>query len=589
MKVKFIGGIILMLSIVFIATQWGTNEGGINSFNYDLVKAIANTYKNQFHILCVVKEADYKEVYDANNLGIDILVIEGRFNSGVIFDEVKRNGHDKVICWVGHDTITGFKAIECANLDKYLENPSKSIVIHHMSYINYYTSKSGDGEKAIQKNKLQKKALEQADLVFAVGPYLVESAKNKLKTSKNQNPIVYEIIPGLADLENIILNGEFRGIVYGRLGDDDEIVKQGKLAIASFFKACTEDQFNNTILTVVGLNREELTEKQNELQKMGYEHSNKLCNVVALPYKNREELHDIVRDQDISLMLSTHEGFGLVGWEAISAGIPLILSIDTGLYKFLDKLGGSYTGCIYGIKITGDFNNDLETVTPIIKDIKNDISKARKKAKDLKELLKCYSWENAAKDFFTNIPIESILKEYQDASLKKGAKLARNENSKESITITTPFLFSTATHLSYIISKNFFKDIHHTWCAPKFDAKETNPSSSNPLELYKKLIFEVQNEIEGAAIYKQKIGILRAVSAKRQQEIITEEEEQKIIDIIGAARIEDYRPVIYVIPTNKVENLIEAASHTKKDGILSQEFLIRELPGDLLELLDIDI
>lgn len=578
-----------MSSIVFIATHWGTNEGGINSFNYDLVKAIANTYKDQFQILCVVKEAEFKEINDAKNMGIDILVIDGRFNSGVIFDEVKKNGHDKVISWVGHDIVTGFKAIECANLDKYLENPSKSVVMHHMSYINYYTSKSGDGEKANQKNKLQKRVLEQADLVFAVGPYLVESAKNKLKTNKNQNPIVYELIPGLADLENLMLNGEFRGIVYGRLGDDDEIVKQGKLAIASFFKACTEDKFNNTILTVVGLNEGELAEKQNELQKMGFEHSNKLCNAVGLSFKNREELYDIVREQNISMMLSTHEGFGLVGWEAISAEIPLILSVDTGLYKFLDKLGGSYTGCVYGVKITGDFINDLETVTPIIKDIKNDISKARKNAKDLKNLLKQYSWEKAAMDFFANISIESILKEYQNASLKKSAKLAGSENPKESVSITTPFLFSTSTHLSYIISKNFFKDTHYAWCAPKFDAKETNPSSANPFEIYKKMILEVQNGIEGATIVKHKIGLLRAASEKRQQEVITEEEEQKIIDIIGVAPIGDYRPVIYVISTNKVENLIEAASHTKKDGVFSQEFLIRELPGDLLELIDIDI
>jgi hypothetical protein len=36
-------------------------------------------------------------------------------------------------------------------------------------------------------------------------------------------------------------------------------------------------------------------------------------------------------------MLSWHEGFGLVGWEAIAAEVPLVVSKRTGLYKLLDS------------------------------------------------------------------------------------------------------------------------------------------------------------------------------------------------------------------------------------------------------------
>ncbi|MFJ5791024.1 glycosyltransferase [Lysinibacillus sp. NPDC093197] len=578
-----------MSSLVFIATHWGTNEGGINSFNYDFVKAIADSYKAKCKIVCVVKEAHNKDIESAKKLGIEVILIEGRFNSSVIFDEVKKNGHNQVICWIGHDIITGFKAIECVKLDKYLGNNSKSAVIHHMNYLKYYASKSGSGEEANQRDKLQKRVLEQADLVYAVGPYLVESAINKIRTKDNPNPEVYELIPGIADLESLEPHGDFSGIVYGRLGGGDEIVKQGKLAIASFFKACAEDKFNNSVLTVVGLDDKELIAKQKELQDLGFEHSNKLVSVLGLGYKDREELYDIVRVQDISMMLSTHEGFGLVGWEAISAEIPLILSVDTGLYKFLDNLGGSYTGCIYGVEITGDFNTNLEVVSSRIKEVKNDLTKSRRNAKNLKKQLEEFSWKKTAEDFFSNIDLESILDNYGDMNFKKSDKININNNQKDCLPITTPFLFSTSTHLSYLISKNYFNDTHYAWCAPKFDAKETNPASANPLEIYKKLTWEIGSGQEGATIAKHKVGLYRALSEKKQQGVISEQQELLISEIIHAAQIGDFRPVIYAISTYEVKAIVKAAPHNKKDGVFSQEFLIKELPGALIELINIDI
>lgn len=578
-----------MSSIVFIATHWGTNEGGINSFNYDFVQSIAKQYRDKFRIVCVVQEAELNEIISAREIGLEILKIEGRFNSSVIFDEVKKNNHDKIICWVGHDIVTGFKAIECANLDgRYLENPSKSVIIHHMSYINYYSAKTGDAEKTVQKNALQKKVMESADFVYAVGPFLAESARNKLKRNKVDEVNVIELIPGLAKLENLNLDGEFRGMVYGRLGADDEIVKQGKLAVASFFKACQDYELNDTILTVVGLDEKELKEQQLELQKMGFEHGKKLCNVLGLSYKSREDLYEFICEQSISMMLSTHEGFGLAGWEAISAEVPLILSIDTGLYKFLDQLGGKFTGCIYGVKITGDFEKDVETVAPIIRNIKNDLSKAKKNAKDLRHQLEKYSWERTAEDFMKNIPVDRVLEEYSNVTTEQTSLISIN-NEEERVSDKMTFLFSTSTQLSYKISKHFFGNIHYVWCAPKFDAKETNPSSANPYEIYKKIMLEVNNDIHGATLAKHKIGILRAASEKRQLKLITEEQEQQINDMIGAATMDEYRPVIYVIAANEVDSLIEIAPHTKKANVFSQEFLIRKLPGDMFELIDIDI
>lgn len=50
-------------------------------------------------------------------------------------------------------------------------------------------------------------------------------------------------------------------------------------------------------------------------------------------------------------MPSWHEGFGLVAWEAVAAGVPLIVSKESGVYEFLDEQ--FKTGYVEAIKVRG--------------------------------------------------------------------------------------------------------------------------------------------------------------------------------------------------------------------------------------------
>ena len=56
-----------------------------------------------------------------------------------------------------------------------------------------------------------------------------------------------------------------------------------------------------------------------------------------LPFiQDRQALFDDLRSASVAMMPSWHEGFGLVSWEAIAAGVPLIISKKSGVYKFLE-------------------------------------------------------------------------------------------------------------------------------------------------------------------------------------------------------------------------------------------------------------
>jgi len=103
-------------------------------------------------------------------------------------------------------------------------------------------------------------------------------------------------------------------------------------------------------------------------------------------------------------MLSLHEGFGLVGWEAIAAEVPLIVSKNSGLYEAIDNLlGGIGTGCVTAVEILGSTGEesfqpeDVKAVSEAIIRVRSRGSKAKQDARALKRFLRTFcTWRYTA-------------------------------------------------------------------------------------------------------------------------------------------------------------------------------------------------
>lgn len=590
-----------MKTLVFIATEWGAKNGGINSFNYDLVSSIHSNSKEKIQTVCVVKSATLQEIHDANLKGVTLYETkENKFNAANITQIINENNHN-VICWIGHDIITGAEANECCNIFRSLLNINcSSAVIHHMDYSSYYTSKTNDSLKTFEKIEMQKDIFNECDIVFAVGPFLKNSVTNLLKEIDNDNEVI-ELIPGLADITNVDIDNPFKVISYGRLGEYDEVVKQGKLAVAAYSKMCKSETVNNSQLTLIGLDKENIIKSQKELYEIGFEYAGKLCNINGLPYSDRELIYNQLKTQSASMLLSTHEGFGLTGWEAISAEVPLIVSIDTGLYKYIDeKLGGAGIGCLYPVKIVGKLEEDLTPVSQELIKIKQNTDKARKNAKNLKQQLKEMTWENTADMLISQILLMTNL-------LNKNPKEISNYNLEESRTtdlkdlkvthshkvihsnsnLKYPLFYSTSTLIANIIAERYYDDLHYVWCTSTFNPVKSNPPSANPYQIYKSILKEVENGEIGPSIQKHKTGLLNGVSKSKDKGKITHEQQNEIYEMIFAAEIKHFKPIIYVIPGMHVGN-IEMVPRSKRSDLLSEEFLIEELKGKWLDVIDLE-
>lgn len=417
-----------MIILIFIADGWGAVNGGINSFNYDLVTACAHVKRTDRHtkICCVVPGLTTEQQTEMKNEGIiPITCSKELFQSPEVIQvisetiqtnhEFQRYYPDKcnTFC-VGHDIYTG-------NLSQQLAEKCGgwNIVFHHMDYASYYLLDKPNVSSYEEKVNKQKKILCNADLICAVGPMLLQSAQD-ISRSVNSNKCI-EVFPGLAAFDALSTHpNRFNPIVFGRVEKDNQAIKQIPLAIDAFATAISMDKDtpiinNNPTLSVIGYeadNSDALTKEVRRLQKKAAQIAGCICNVIPCPYiSDRTKLGERLRAASVAMMLSFHEGFGLVGYEAIAAGIPLILSKNTGLYMFLKR--EQLDHLVYPVQITGSSSpekysqEDLYTVAKALRNIRQAEGDYKKKALDLRDALLSkkdkYSWEAVANSFVQNV------------------------------------------------------------------------------------------------------------------------------------------------------------------------------------------
>ncbi|MCL1803509.1 MAG: hypothetical protein FWG30_07710 [Eubacteriaceae bacterium] len=152
------------------------------------------------------------------------------------------------------------------------------------------------------------------------------------------------------------------------------------------------------------------------------------------------------------------------------------------------------------------------------------------------------------------------------------------------------FLYSVNTLLAYSINEHFYGGSHYVWCSPRFDAGENNPPSSNPKELVNALLKDVSSgDLHSIKIEQNRIGLLRGVNAKHDDGLISGSTKEELQYIIEKADISYFRPIIYIIDRNSVEESVVRVAATQTASLFSQEFLIEDLKTDQFDIIEMEI
>ncbi|MEE0431882.1 MAG: glycosyltransferase [Lachnospiraceae bacterium] len=396
-------------TFVFIIDDWGYSKGGINVFNKLLCEAMSRLAHSK--VVCVVQNVSADKERQTTENGIEILYISKENNNEKIIAKKIMNitCKDSKIIFVGHDVQTGEMAIKCKK--RFLN--SKCIIIHHMAYAEYYPILNMDYEVSEAKENLQREILQQADMVFTNGATLEKSAQDIV----GDEVPVFRIYPGVSEVEpRKNINNTFKVVTFGRieqgkgLKKNNTIIKETYLALAAWAdftkKYCREEE---TIMKIYGKNGDD-NSVDKEMEELLKQYSDKVYAVSIVPYmENRKQLLTKLSEFSLCLVLSLREGFGLTALEAVSAGVPLIVSKRSGFYKSLEEL--RLDNYVYGVDIQGkrDYpyysDTDLENTSNAIYSVFRYQQDAKNKTIELRERLKnCgFTWKQCAKTIIEKV------------------------------------------------------------------------------------------------------------------------------------------------------------------------------------------
>jgi len=406
--------------IVLIATHWSSAEGGISSFNQALAKALGAVSPGR--VACIYLDSNADAVAQEANGLLLIPVPAGESRDRPALDcsaqamsILADYGITEVSAWIGHDLITGPHALTAARTFG-----GRSAVIHHMDYLSYQNLHGGRGDETARNHRDQISLFQSADVAFGVGPFLTENAM--VLGAKE----AWSITPGFPD----ILIPSFRRhdnvhvICGGRFSKSNQALKQPLLGAKAFAGAVAKaSAFIKTLaepsLTLLGV---EADEEKVAIEKTVADIVGRPLNVIACGYdKDPRAFSEHVSRGNLALMLSRHEGFGLIGWEAIGTATPLILTTNSGLAKLLEKtLPSTWKSLVYAVDLSCDPSEAETRVSEAILRFSNDLPEALKRASELREALIAElgcSWEHAAKELLLKLDGKT------DLSVKTSAPL----------------------------------------------------------------------------------------------------------------------------------------------------------------------
>ena len=189
--------------------------------------------------------------------------------------------------------------------------------------------------KGQRKHKNEVELCKLADKVVAVGPKLAETFSRYLRPSGKDQDVI-NLTPGIfsefSDVKQA--HGElssFSVLVFGRSDNEDFQLKGYDIAA----KAIAELKDKTYKLTFVGATSGEEEQVADMLLEQGIDRSQLK---VRSFNENREQLAELLCEVDLAIMPSRTEGFGLAALEALSAGLPVLVSENSGLGEALKKI-----------------------------------------------------------------------------------------------------------------------------------------------------------------------------------------------------------------------------------------------------------
>ena len=391
-------------AVLVIATEWESKYGGLSTFNRELCKAMSRA---GHRVCCLVPRATPDEIAASKAVGVELVLArptEEASDRELLFRRPALPSGFEPRIVVGHDRITGAPAQ--AQVADFFPQARFVLFIHTApGEIEWYKARAeGENtaaETAEQREKAQRELARKANLVVAVGPRLKREIEANLV---GLNIPVMQLSPGLGETRQ---PGQPLAAIYclllGRA--EDENLKGLDIAARALGKLVQKQPSPFSVEPELII-RGAAPKTGDQLRQRLISISGANLNVRVKEYTPElERITEDIRRASVVLMPSRREGFGLVGLEAITEGIPVLISSRSGLGELLrDKLPGEIVNrCV--IQVSGDLEADAQEWTKAIEFVLLDRATAFTRAAELQKLLgDSVSWEQGVSELFQVLP-----------------------------------------------------------------------------------------------------------------------------------------------------------------------------------------
>ena len=232
-------------------------------------------------------------------------------------------------CVVGHGVSLG-KQVQFIKKD----HQCKWIQVVHTASEELGMYKNISQGEQLQKTEV--KLCEMADQIVAIGPKLADAYKRYLRCSKKEQN-VFDLTPGIfSEFLNVEQATEerrtFSVLVIGSGNSCEDFSLKGFDLAA---QAVAELNDKSYILKFVGAPSGKKEEIADKLLQHGIDRNQLIVRSFS---DSREVLANLFCESDLAIMPSKTEGFGVSALEALSAGLPVLISGNSGLGEALKEV-----------------------------------------------------------------------------------------------------------------------------------------------------------------------------------------------------------------------------------------------------------
>ena len=320
------------LRVTLLSSEWRSTKGGLSTINRELAIQLAKHSSVEVSVYLPQCSEEDKRVVESHNVQLVEAAEMAGYDNPVDWLSSLPEGH-AVDCVIGHGAVLGRQV----QFIKRTHPHCKWIQVVHTApeELGMYKEYEENISKGEKKHQVEVKLCKLDDHVVAVGPKLAKTFSGYLRPcGKDQN--VFNFTPGIfsefSDVKQATEERNFFNVlVFGR-GDNEDFQLKGYDIAA---KAIAELKDMTYKLVFVGATSGEEEKVAKMLLQEGIDRSQLR---VRCFNESRKKLADLFCEVDLAIMPSRTEGFGLAALEAFSAGLPVLVSRNSGLGEALKKV-----------------------------------------------------------------------------------------------------------------------------------------------------------------------------------------------------------------------------------------------------------